>query len=126
MITGVVRSREARIELTIRGTGGREESIEAVIDTGFTGSLTLPAKLVKALELPWENVVRGTLADGSTCLLAIYQAAVVWDRRERPVFVVESESNALVGMELLTGFELKIQVRPTGKVSIKRLGNDAK
>jgi hypothetical protein len=35
--------------------------------------------------------------------------------------VVESESNALVGMELLDGFELKMQVRSNGKVTIKRL-----
>lgn len=96
MITGVVRSRAARIELTIRGPGGHEEEIEAVVDTGFNGSLTLPSSLVKLLGLPWQNVVRGTLA-------------------------VESESDALVGMELLDGFELKVQVRPRGKVTIKRM-----
>jgi clan AA aspartic protease len=121
MIAGVVTSRVARIPLTVRGAGGREETVEAVIDTGFNGSLTLPVTVIRALALPWQNVVRGTLADGSTCLMAVYQAAVVWDRQERSVFVVESESDSLVGMELLSGYELKIQVRPKGKVTIKQL-----
>ncbi len=121
MITGVVNAREARINLTVRGPDGQEESIEAVVDTGFNGSLSLPPSVVKHLKLPWDNVVRGTLADGSTTILTIYRASIVWDRQVRPALVVESESNALVGMELLEGFELKVQVRPRGKVTIKRL-----
>lgn len=77
--------------------------------------------MVKLLKLPWDNVVRGTLADGSTTLLTIYRANIVWDKRVRPILVVESDSDALVGMKLLEGFELKVQVRSSGKVTIKRL-----
>ena len=43
MITGVVNAdHEATIQLVIQGDHGQQETIEAVIDTGFTGSLTLP------------------------------------------------------------------------------------
>jgi predicted aspartyl protease len=43
MITGVVAANhEATIPLVIHGAHGRQETIDAVIDTGFTGSLTLP------------------------------------------------------------------------------------
>jgi hypothetical protein len=83
--------------------------------------LTLPAALVQALHLPWQNVVRGTLADGSTCLLELYEAALLWDRQWRPVLAVQSESAALVGMELLSGFALNMEIRPKGKLTIKRL-----
>jgi predicted aspartyl protease len=50
MITGIVTgAREAVISLTVRGPNGQEQEIEAVIDTGFDGSLTLPLALITAL-----------------------------------------------------------------------------
>ena len=43
MITGTVTAeREAVINLQVCDTSGQQYSIEAVIDTGFTGALTLP------------------------------------------------------------------------------------
>ena len=66
MITGIVTvEREAVISLTIRGSKGQEHEIEAVIDTGFDGSLTLPPALITALELPWRRRGRALLADGN-------------------------------------------------------------
>ena len=41
MITGVVKADEGRIRLKVKGPHGREQAIEAVIDTGYTASLTL-------------------------------------------------------------------------------------
>jgi len=41
MITGIVTvAREAVISLTVHGPNGQAQEIEAVIDTGFDGSLT--------------------------------------------------------------------------------------
>jgi predicted aspartyl protease len=46
MMTGVVTpNRQAVIELTLRSTGGQVNTVEAVIDTGFNGFLTLPPHL---------------------------------------------------------------------------------
>jgi len=43
MISGVVTGdRQAVIRLTVRGPTGQEQEIEAVIDTGFDGCLSLP------------------------------------------------------------------------------------
>ena len=42
MIVGIVQGREPLIRLTIRGFRGRQQEIEAVVDTGYTGWLTLP------------------------------------------------------------------------------------
>ena len=121
MIVGVVRAGEARIRLKIRGPRGRQREIEAMIDTGYTACLTLPPALVASLGLPWQSLDRGTLADGSECLFDVYEATLLWDRRARRIPVAETETDPLVGMALLRGYELKMQVRPGGKVTIKRL-----
>ena len=77
--------------------------------------------VIRALNLPWRTFGRGTLADGSVSLFDVYQAKVVWDGRVRPVFVDEFDATPLVGMALLGGCELNMQVRARGKVTIKRL-----
>ena len=121
MIVGIVRGREPLIRLTVRGFRGRQQEIEAVVDTGYTGWLTLPPSVIGALNLRWRTFGRGTLADGSVSLFDVYQAKVVWDGRIRSVFVDEFDATPLVGMALLRSCELKMQVRARGKVTIKRL-----
>jgi predicted aspartyl protease len=74
MITGVVKSNEGRIRLKVKGLRGREQEVEAVIDTGYTASLTLPSAVVAALGLRWRSMDRFTLADGSECIFDVYEA----------------------------------------------------
>jgi clan AA aspartic protease len=121
MITGAVRTGEGRIRLTVKGRQGREQEIEAVVDTGYTASLTLPRAMIQALRLRWQTVERFQLADGSICLFDVYEAKVLWDGKLRQILVDEADADPLVGMRLLKGHELKIQVRYRGKVTIRRL-----
>ena len=92
-----------------------------MVDTGYTASLTLRAASIAALGLRWQTVDRVTLADGSECIFAVYEAKVVWDGKLRRILVDEADTDPLVGMRLLRGHELKMQVRYRGKVTIKRL-----
>jgi clan AA aspartic protease len=121
MITGVVNADEGRIRLKVKATRGREQEVEAVIDTGYTASLTLPPALIAALALRWQSLGRGTLADGSECLFDVYEAEAVWDGKVGRILVDEADTDPLIGMGLLRGYELKMQVRSGGKVTIKRL-----
>jgi clan AA aspartic protease len=121
MIVGIVQGREPLIWLTTRGLRGRQQEIEAVVDSGYTGWLTLPPTAIAALSLRWQTVGRGILADGSVSAFDVYQAKVLWDGRIRRVFVDEFDATPLVGMALLRGYEYKMQVRARGKVTIKRL-----
>jgi clan AA aspartic protease len=121
MIVGMVRGREPLIRLTLRGWRGRQREIEAVVDTGYTGWLTLPPAVIAALNLRWRSFGRGTLADGSVSLFDVYQGKVVWDGRDRRVLVDEFDATPLVEMALLQGFELKMEARARGKVTIRRV-----
>lgn len=59
MIVGVVNAnREATIRLTVRSANGQEHAIEAIIDTGFTGFLTLPSTLIASMRGTFQEVVR--------------------------------------------------------------------
>jgi len=121
MITGVVYGDEGRIRLKVRGPHGSEQEVVAVIDTGYTASLSLPPPLIAALGLQWRSVDRGTLADGSERLFNFYEAIVVWDGKPRHVLVSEAGTDPLVGMHLLRNHELKMQIRNRGKVTITPL-----
>ena len=85
MITGVVQAREGRIRLEVRGPRRQQREIKAVIDTGYTASLSLPPGLVVSLGLRWKSFGRGLLADGRECLFDVYVAKVVWDGKERRI-----------------------------------------
>jgi clan AA aspartic protease len=121
MIIGAVTGdRQATIHLLVRGPAGQEREIEAIIDTGFDGALSLPYLLIVQLGLPWRQRGRALLADGRESVFDIYEASVIWDVEARRIHVDEAETAPLVGMSLLEGYELGIEVRPGGKVMIRR------
>lgn len=122
MITGVVTAaREAVIDLVVCGSNGQTKELQAMIDTGFDGSLTLPAKIITSLGLPWRRRGRSLLADGNESLFDIYEATVIWHSMPRRVTVDEVDIVPLVGMSLLYGCELTIKVIENGSVLIKPL-----
>ena len=124
MIRGVVTSDyEAVIHLTVFGKAKQREPIEAVVDTGYNGWLSLPSSMIHDLELPWQDRAQAILADGSEIAFDIDEAVVLWDRRRVTIPIDSSESTPLVGMRLLEDFELTMKVRRNGQVEIRRMEN---
>jgi clan AA aspartic protease len=122
MITGIVNSSlEATLRLTVLGPGGRTCRIQAVVDTGFDGFLSLPPALIAELELVWNGKSQATLADGSITSFDTYDGMVVWERRRKAIFIDEADTTPLIGTALLADFEMKAHFRPRGKVMIKSL-----
>lgn len=95
--------------------------LEAVVDTGFTGFLTLPRAFVDSLSLPLLGSTPATLADGTTAALEVCEALVSWHGRQRPVECLVTESSPLLGMSLLRGSELRIRVVGGGDVRIEEI-----
>jgi clan AA aspartic protease len=119
-VGSVNASLEAVVRLTVQGTRGQQE-IEAVVDTGFSGYLTLPTPLIEALGLPPSGRGRAILADGSEVSFNVHEAEVMWHEPPRRVFVAVADTDPLVGMALLYGQELKVQVVDGGGVFIGAL-----
>ncbi len=122
MIIGAVNTyREAMIRLQIYDSQGQAQEIEVVVDTGFNGALTLPPDVIRALGLPFRRSGRALLADGSETLFDFREARVDWDGQPRRIAVDAAETDPLLGMALLEGYELRVQARAGGGVFITPL-----
>ena len=122
MITGAVTSNlEAVIRVVVRGPNRDELEVDAVIDTGFNGWLSLPGNLIDQLSLPWLTRGRVILADGTEQECDVYAATVIWDGQPRRIPVDAAETDPLVGMSLLKGCDLHMQVKDWGGVNIESL-----
>ena len=120
MIVGTVNQNyEAVISLVMRGPTGSSRKVDAVIDTGFSGFLTLPFPIIVSLSLRWRGEAQDFLGDGRRHQFDVYSATVEWDGRDRHVEIDVAETSPLVGMGLLAGHDLHIQAVTGGKVSIE-------
>jgi predicted aspartyl protease len=89
---------EDGIPMVVRGADGEEHQISAVIDTRFTGYLTLPSATVTVLGLEWLNLEDALLGDGSIHSFDAYRATVIWDADAREVEVNLTETGPLIGL----------------------------
>ena len=71
------------------------------------------------LGLRWSRRGRATLADGSTVVFDIYEGTLLWDGVRLTILVDEAGGTPLVGMSLLEGYDLHIQVADGGPVVIQ-------
>ena len=119
MIRGVVNVRhEAVVRLRVRGPGGVETDVDVIVDSGFTSSLALPVTMVTALGLVRQSGGTAVLADGSVRQFDICAAEVEWNGTWRAVLVSAVGNEPLLGMRLLAGHKLVVEVVPGGLVEI--------
>ena len=124
MIRGLVtEDYDAIIRLVVIGSQGQRERIEAVVDTGFDGWLSLPSSLIRDLELPWIQRSRAFLADGSESQFDIHEGSILWDGKRRTVWIDACDTTPLVGMRMLAGWELNLPVQQKSRFVIRSLAN---
>jgi clan AA aspartic protease len=122
MIFGVVNvRREATLPLVISNATGQREVINAVIDTGFDGFLSLPSDIITRLGLPWTISNPATLGDGSEVLFDFYAGTIIWDGQYRTIDIAESETEPLLGMAMLYGYRLQVDTVEGGIIKIEAL-----
>jgi clan AA aspartic protease len=109
---------EATISVEVRTDDAQSHQITAVIDTGFSGDLTLPQSLVDSLHLEWLCRQQGMLADGSLHTFDVYIGKVLWNGRDRTIEIEVADIEPLLGMSLLEGNCRTLEVRKGGKVTI--------
>ena len=122
MIAGkITANREAIIELEVIGSNQKREKVEAAIDTGFNGYLTLPNDLINYLKLQLAGSRHVTLGDGNVVVLDMYLTKVLWHGQEREVLTLQADGGPLIGMSLLYGNRVMLDVIDNGDVTIDSL-----
>ena len=120
MIQGQVNAAyEAVVTLPLLDPEGRTRDIEAVVDTGFSGFLTLPTGLVDELGLPFAYMGQAILANDAEVDFDVHYVTVLWDGEPRDIEADATGSTPLAGMLLLHGHSLNIEVESGGRVLIQ-------
>lgn len=108
MMTGQVVALNALLSIVFQLPGHPEIAIDFVIDTGFTGYLTLPLRAVEALRLPYIESIPATLATDEEVELPVHAASIVWEGEAMDVRVLATGKRPLLGTALLRACELNV------------------
>ena len=122
MIRGIVtKDLDAWIDLAIASDDQPTIGFSAVVDTGFSGFLTLPQTVLDRFHATPLTRVIVTLADGSKTAADLFELTVLWDGQPRTIEVDAAETEPLIGMALLAGHDLQMRVVPDGEVLISAI-----
>lgn len=113
-MNGVVDSRgRALVTVGIRSAADDPEtSLNAWVDTAFTGDLVLPRREVERLGLSRSTLTDVVLGDGQETQLPAFTAWIMWFGQLREVEVVASEvETALLGVTMMLGHRLVVDYR---------------
>ena len=92
---------------------------DVIVDTGFTGWLTLPEPVIRELGLPQIGHHPATVASGGVEWFDYYETSILWHGQLHWVGVFQSNDQALLGMELLRGNWINMGAWDGGDVIIE-------
>lgn len=121
MMSGTVVDLHATLSVVFRLLGQSDLSIDFVVDTGFSGFLTLPAAAVAALGLTFAEKIYANLADDTEVEMLVYEATIIWNDAEETVRVLATGKRPLLGTALLRGNEFVAQFVDNGLVTVDSL-----
>ena len=117
---GPVSILEPRVSLLVAGHSREFREVEAVVDTGFSGWITLPDGLIRELRLTYYGPRDNVTADGRVIQLTTYSALAQWLGHLRPIVVHQTDSERpLLGTALLENCRLTVDMRQDGLVTIQ-------
>jgi clan AA aspartic protease len=121
MISGRVENRQALVPITYRLPGQPDLILEHIVDTGFTGELTLPPAAITAMELLFAYDEDIKLANDSREQVPVHIATILWHGQDLAVRVFATGRRPLFGTALMDRKELVIQFADNGLVTIDDL-----
>ena len=120
MMTGVVDSYyQAVVQLALRGPSGQTLELDAIVDTGYNGFLTLPPGVIETLGLEYQSIKRAFMGDGRQVSFPVYAVTAIWDGDDVTGEADESNTVPLIGMQLLDGYRLCVDVHDGGRVTVE-------
>ena len=112
---------EALIAVHIVGISRVFQTVEVVVDTGYTGWMSLPEPIINNIGLEYLGMRQATLADGRTVPTAAYYAGLLWHGQSVDVVIQALNGKPMIGTELLSLCRLTIDWWEGGEVVIEEL-----
>jgi predicted aspartyl protease len=85
-------------------TGAQDIPVAAILDTGFTGSVILPRKLLPLGQFELSGITRYELANGDVISEELYKTTIRLGKLKIPVVASFTDSDlGLIGMALIDG-----------------------
>ncbi len=102
------------------GDNGVPARLETVIDTGFSGLMTLPDTTVEQMSLKKIGQARTYLADGIEREYDLYKVDVDWFGESRSIEVLCMGRFPLLGMAMMDGLDLRVRVEDGGAIALAK------
>jgi clan AA aspartic protease len=120
VIEGIVRKRVPLVSLTVHGERDSLD-VEFLVDTGYTGFLSVPTRLLESIGATAEGPAMVSMADGTLRDVTLYTLNLEWDGDELEVEAVTVEDHPLLGCKMLEGYHLSVEMSEGGEVIIEPL-----
>jgi len=103
---------------------GERVPLNVLVDTGFTGSLSLPKELAQRLGLAIIGTDSVQFGNGSIYSADLFEIDIEWDGVRRTVYADAFGADLVVGTELLRDYDLQIRFHNGGAVRLTKLRFD--
>jgi len=109
-----------KIKLTVVGAK-KSSSLEAILDTGFDGYLSLPINIAVTLGIELTAIIPVEYADGRRSQELVFSVKVDFDGKEEIVpATLTAGAEALAGTALLAKYELRVNF-PRKKIALQKV-----
>jgi clan AA aspartic protease len=110
MIQGYVDKRlQAKIPLVLLDKSNNQSTLDAVVDTGFSGELCVSIHAIDKIDLTFSHFDEYELGDGSIVEQHMYEGEIIFDKEKMLIDVLVSVSeDTLIGAALLVDKKLEI------------------
>ena len=92
--------------------------MEALLDSGFTGAVSLPLRVVEELDLTWSGEHSVTLGDASEVGVDLYEGIVEFAGSRYRCAILCTGDVPTVGMHLMQEARICFEAVPGGTVSL--------
>jgi clan AA aspartic protease len=110
MIRGNVDAHlQAKIPLVLLDKSGNQSTLNAAVDTGFSGELCISIHAIDKIDLTFSHLEEYQLGDGSIVEQHVYEGEIIFDKQKILIDVLVSASkDTLLGASLLANKKLEI------------------
>ena len=120
-VDAILGSMYPTVSIGIRGRNDKEMVLDAVLDTGFTGTVSIPDQIIRETNLAFSRREMFVLADGTRRVVDVYDGSVLFAGVWYETDVFSTHHVAIVGMRLMYGANISLDAVPNGEISYTSL-----